>query len=159
MKNKKKEIEEYDNKAKASAAKKKKLDVESNAYSAQELISLLKTAINNDDIQALEEAISLGADINEEFYILDYDGKRNFKGMALHYAAFKGKPNVTRYLLEIGIVKGPHPNQADKLGITPLLIAATMCHVEVVKLLLDKGVTPNQASEKTGNTPLLLAAQ
>ncbi len=49
-------------------------------------------------------------------------------------------------------------NLPDDTGLTPLHLAASYCHADVVTLLLDKGAKINVTSQD-GATPLHLAAQ
>jgi ankyrin repeat protein len=43
--------------------------------------------------------------------------------------------------------------------ITPLIMVASVGHLELTKWLLDKGADPNAASPLNGSTPIMLAAK
>lgn len=64
-----------------------------------------------------------------------------------------GFEEATRYLLRLQI----NPNQVDKGGLTPLMIAVAGGHVRVADLLITAGAKI-QACDSAGNTPLHYAA-
>ena len=75
---------------------------------------------------------------------------------ALHFAAFFGKPEVARILLEAG---APVDAVAEnEMRVQPLHSAAASRHLEVCRLLLAAGADVN-ARQAGGFTPLHAAAQ
>jgi len=56
-------------------------------------------------------------------------------------------------LVRLFLEKGANPNQADNLGNTPLMGAASKCDAELIQLLLDAGADP-QIKSKAGLTAI-----
>lgn len=71
---------------------------------------------------------------------------------ALHYAVERRDELWTRFLLD----KGANPNAADRNGVTPLSIAASLGFAEGVTLLLAKGARID-VTNGAGETPLVSA--
>ena len=70
-------------------------------------------------------------------------------------AAYRGKVNIVRKLLEIKIVKD-NINAQDKDGNTALIFAAKRGHGDIVDLLFTNGADPNLGNFKH-RTPLMIA--
>jgi ankyrin repeat protein len=68
-------------------------------------------------------------------------------------AATQGKADMAMQLLKAGA----DPNTVDKNGISPLMAACRWGHIEVVRLLLGNGATPDQPRSPKGRTPLMVA--
>jgi ankyrin repeat protein len=75
---------------------------------------------------------------------------------ALHFAAFFGKVEVARILLEAGAAVDTYAD--NEIRVQPLHSAAANRHLEVCRLLLAAGADVN-ARQGGGFTPLLAAAQ
>ena len=75
---------------------------------------------------------------------------------ALHFAAFFGKPEAARILLEAGA--RVHEYAESEIRVQPLHSAAAGRHLEVCRLLLAAGADVN-ARQGGGYTPLHAAAQ
>ena len=75
---------------------------------------------------------------------------------ALHFAAYFGKAEVARILLEAGA--GVNAAADNETAVQPLHSAAAGRHLEVCRLLLAAGADVN-ARQATGFTPLHAAAQ
>jgi uncharacterized protein len=74
----------------------------------------------------------------------------------LGLAAFFGKIEAVKYILKAGAeVNSPSKNS---LGVTPLQSAVAGSHLEITRLLLEAGASPN-VRERGGYTPLHAAAQ
>ena len=71
---------------------------------------------------------------------------------ALHIVIERRDPVWIRFLTG----SGADPNIADKRGVTPLQIAASMGYAEGAELLLAAGANPNP-TDRTGETPLIAA--
>lgn len=71
---------------------------------------------------------------------------------ALHLVTQRRDPVWLRFLTQ----RGADPNIADKRGITPLQLAASMGYAEGAELLLNAGANPNP-TDRTGETPLIAA--
>lgn len=72
----------------------------------------------------------------------------------LHLAAKLGKPTHVRRLIE----NGAHVELCNDTGDTALALACSHGHVSTVSLLLSEGANVKFVSEKTGHTPLHIAA-
>ena len=74
----------------------------------------------------------------------------------LGLAAYFGKVEAVKYLIKAGAeVNSPSKNS---LGVTPLQSAVAGGHLEITRLLLEAGASPN-VRERSGDTPLHAAAQ
>ena len=74
----------------------------------------------------------------------------------LGLAAFFGKNEAVKYLIKAGAeVNSPSKNT---LGVTPLQSAVAGGHLEITRLLLEAGASPN-VRDRSGYTPLHAAAQ
>jgi ankyrin repeat protein len=74
----------------------------------------------------------------------------------LGLAAFFGKNEAVKYLIKAGAeVNSPSKNS---LGVTPLQSAVAGGHLEITRLLLEAGASPN-VRDRSGYTPLHAAAQ
>ncbi|MGN0821159.1 MAG: ankyrin repeat domain-containing protein [Akkermansia sp.] len=69
-------------------------------------------------------------------------------------SAKEGKDKIAEILID---ERGANPETKDKMGNTPLILAAYEGHEAVVRLLLEKGANI-EAKNKLHNTPLILAA-
>ena len=125
--------------------------------------------MDKDLIQAVHEHVdeldifeaSTFGDLDRLTELLAYDPasvvERSGDGFtALHFAAFFGGPEVTSFLVTRG-------SQVDAHGTgwmtgTPLHSAASSDHVDVARVLLDAGASPD-ARQSGGWTPLHAAAQ
>lgn len=73
----------------------------------------------------------------------------------LGLAAYFGKSEALKYLIKAGAeVNSPSKNS---LGVTPLQSAVAGGHLEIIRLLLEAGASPN-VRERGGSTPLHTAA-
>ena len=102
-------------------------------------ISIHKAALVG-DIEAIQEHIKLGSDLNE---------KDPFGSTPLIIAATFGKTEVALAL----IAAGADLNIKNNDGSTALITAAFLCRTEIVKALLAKGADKN-ATNKAGSTAL-----
>ncbi len=84
-------------------------------------------AIERNNIREVKELINHGVSI---------DARNNKRQTPLHSAAFNGKLEVVKYLME---EKHVGFNVKDKDGRTPLHLAATNGQLEIVKYLVEKG--------------------
>lgn len=71
---------------------------------------------------------------------------------ALHIVVRRRDETWTKYLLE----NGANPNKADKRGVTPLAIAASLGFVEGVEQLIKRGAAID-VPDDSGETPLISA--
>lgn len=69
----------------------------------------------------------------------------------LHQAAYKGKLNLVKKLLQ----EGADPNAIDHYNWTPLHDAAINGHVKITRFLLNAGANPNAQDSEERYTPLL----
>ncbi|KAG0726574.1 Ankyrin repeat and SAM domain-containing protein 6 [Chionoecetes opilio] len=84
--------------------------------------------------------------------------KHNRLGMtALMLASVSGHMGTIRALIDAGAAYDPEPS-ITTCQVTPLMIAAQHGNDAVVRLYLDKGVSANKATPKTGMTPLMFSA-
>ncbi len=104
----------------------------------------LVVSIREGDMEAVQQALSDGADVNSKDMMGDNP---------LHAAAMNGQKEIAELL----IAEGAEVNAKGKPGRTPLHWAAYDNHKETVVLLIGKGADVN-AREKNGETPLHHAA-
>lgn len=84
--------------------------------------------------------------------------KHNRLGMtALMLASVSGHMGTIRALIDAGADYDPEPS-ITTCQVTPLMIAAQHGNDALVRLYLDKGVSANKATPKTGITPLMFSA-
>jgi uncharacterized protein len=105
---------------------------------------LLKSA-EMGNLSEVEKALNSGANLEAR--------ESRFGNTALHLAAFEGKIEVVRYLLD----KGIDPNIQANDGITALIATCRKGHLDIAKLLVSRGADLNLADE-AGITPLMAAA-
>lgn len=66
----------------------------------------------------------------------------------------QGDPEIVTLFLSAGM----SPQVTNKIGATPLLVAARFGRLQVAELLLQKGADPNAKDQQLGGTPLIAAA-
>ncbi len=66
----------------------------------------------------------------------------------------EGNPETVALFLSAGM----SPQITNKIGATPLLVAARFGRLKVAELLLQKGADPNAKDQQLGGTPLIAAA-
>jgi uncharacterized protein len=109
-----------------------KAGVKADETDASGATPLLKAAsLNKTSVAAV--LIEAKANINA------HDGQEGFT--ALHWAAFKGYPEMTKLLVE----KGADVNAKSRMGLTPIMQATMWGHDRIVSYLLSKGARPNEA--------------
>jgi len=80
----------------------------------------------------------------------EIDRKMDFDGtICLHHAASNDQPDMCQFLIEAGC----EVNQRDKLGRTPLMDAAEIGSIEVIKVLYDNAADVN-AEDREHHTAL-----
>lgn len=105
----------------------------------------LADAAMHGDVAAVESLLQRGANVNDA----QGDGMT-----ALHWAAMKDDVKLARRLIRAGAIV----NAATRLdAYTPLLIAATNGHAELIDVLLQAGADPKSATAN-GTTGLMFAA-
>jgi uncharacterized protein len=102
-------------------------------------------AAAGNDAARVDELVGTGSSPNET----DDDG---YAG--LHYAAMNGNLPIIAVLIKAGA----RIDQRDRLGNTPLCLAADREQNEAAKLLVSAGADVN-AQNRDGTTPLMIAAQ
>jgi beta-lactamase regulating signal transducer with metallopeptidase domain len=95
------------------------------------------------DLSEIDELLRAGANVNCTVEIGEF-------GSPLTAAAYKGRPDAVRLLLD----RGADPNLVGNS--TPLINAAAAGHVEIVSLLLDRGANIDQITP--GNQNALIRA-
>jgi ankyrin repeat protein len=115
------------------------------------VVSPLADAVLDGNIAAVRTMAEYGADLTV---------RNESNRTLLHHAAFRGHPELVRYLIERGI----DVNSVADDGTTPLMDAARMpgsgggdTRLEVVRLLVGNGAYVN-ARDDRGRTPLHRAA-
>lgn len=98
-------------------------------------------AAHSGDLNQVKKLIEAGANPNS----VDANGM----GTLLNF-----HPHVTKYLLE----QGANPDLQRNENISPVLAGVSGFNTECVKLMLDAGANPNQASHHNGETALHHAA-
>lgn len=81
--------------------------------------------------------------------------KDNEGHTALHFAAYKGDRSATKLLVRAGAAVDAR--EVNRFEPTPLHMAASQGHVEVMRVLIEAGTNPNSRTSK-GMTPLCFAA-
>ena len=131
----------------------------------------LALAVLNDKLNVVEFLASKGASIKTKNKVgispIDFaawkgnlnmvkllEEKRSDLSNVLHWAAYGGKLDVVKYLIE---TKGINLNTRDNNGKTPLHDAAKQGHFSIVRYLTDKGANLN-LKENNGNTLMHFAA-
>jgi len=114
---------------------------------------LFYAAENENTIEILKLLIECGADINV---------KNNTGQTPIFASLFNGNYNTTRFLIKIGAEVNVKTSLKDKImpGFTPLILllySRNGNQIDIVKMLIDKGVNVN-AQDGFGNTALHLAA-
>jgi ankyrin repeat protein len=100
-------------------------------------------AIAQDDLNAVVEAVAMGALIN---------ANDRFGHSPLHYAAYRGNVYIVDYLLS----NGGDPNARGNHLSTPLHSAAWGKHLDVVQLLLEDGAEVDAQTDE-GESPIMTA--
>lgn len=104
---------------------------------------IFKAVINNDDnvrkIVAANPAL--------------VNAKNAYGWTPLHWAAFKGRLDMVKYLVN----QGAKVNDESTPGMTPLFLAATNGHDDIVKFLIHHGGNPNVVMGEFKWTPLMRA--
>ena len=104
------------------------------------------TAAKEGNIEAVEQHIAAGADVNPK----DHHGRT-----PLLFAAFGGHKEI----VELLIANGADVNEKlTEMDATPLHFATTGGHKEIIELLIAKGADVNAKSDNAG-TPLHFAAE
>ena len=105
-------------------------DINIDAYRTDGTTALL-CAVENNLPGLVEQLVRRGADVNQLF---DNDAS------PLILALDNGSVEVAKRLLGAPAIR---VNQATILGITPLILASSINHKEIIKLLLSRGADPN----------------
>ena len=106
----------------------------------------LISAAQNGLLKTSKSLLRRGAEVN------DHDVLRK---TALHYGCENDIENVE--LIQALLDAGADKDKADTLGNTPLSIACHKGHVNVVKLLLERGAVASSKGKDKNHTPLLEA--
>jgi ankyrin repeat protein len=86
---------------------------------------------------------------------IDINSKNHYKKTALHYAAANGHVKTVKFLLK----NGAEVNSTDELGFTPLRLAISNNHQNIIEALLDEKSTDPNISDIFGLTALHVAAE
>ncbi|TGL45217.1 ankyrin repeat domain-containing protein [Leptospira perdikensis] len=90
------------------------------------------------DLSQMRDPKTIKDKVNKGF---DVNAKRSADGYTLlHYAAELGNPDLTKFLLS----KGAKANETMIRGNTPLSTAIGFDKTEIIKILLEAGVDPNE---------------
>jgi ankyrin repeat protein len=115
-------------------------------FSSKHLQSALPLAVRNDWNEVVDALLEMKASPSS----IDEEGRS-----AISYCADLGYASYAKDL----IARGAFVDQLDKIGRTPLLIAAEKGHHEVVELLLDTGHVNIEAKGSDHKTPLATAVE
>ncbi|WP_168463972.1 ankyrin repeat domain-containing protein [Wolbachia endosymbiont of Ctenocephalides felis wCfeT] len=108
--------------------------------------TLLHAAAYQGDLDIAEYLIEKGADVNSDV--------ERF-GKPLHAAIVEGNLNMVELLLN----SGANINVGGRYHSAPLLYAIEVDQLEVASFLINKGADVNVTEERSGKTPLHLAAE
>ena len=114
----------------------------STAASAQSLFD----AIASGDTQAVEQALGSGANV---------DSRAADQATPLIAATLANQPSIVELLLS----KGADVMARNSGGFTPLHAAAYAGSLPIAKLLLEKGAVLDDAENKAGVTPMMVAGE
>lgn len=104
----------------------------------------LLRAVENDDVEALGQVITLAREYGQF--------SDNFLRVGLMRSTERGRVVATEYLLDLGAKTDVATNR-----LSPLLRAVERDHYHIVRLLLDHGASPD-STDKEGRTALMTAA-
>ncbi len=102
---------------------------------------------NNPNLNLVNDLIALGAN-------LDWQNEENFNRTPLHWAAWGGRVEIVRMLIDAGA----NVNVQDEWGNTPLHEATSLGRVEIAQMLIDARANVN-VQDNDGGTPLHRAAE
>lgn len=108
----------------------------------------LISAAQNGLLKSSKSLLRRGAEVNDQDI---------FRKTALHHACGNKAENVE--LVQALLDAGADKDKADGTGNTPLSIACAKGHVNVVKLLLDRGALADNSGKDKDQTPLLEACR
>lgn len=108
----------------------------------------LMLAVRNDLLKTSKSLLRRGAEVSDQ----DVS-----KRTALHHGCENKRENVE--LIQALLDAGAEKDKADATGNTPLSIACRNGHVNVVKLLLERGAVVNKSGKGKDHTPLLEACK
>jgi len=103
-------------------------------------------AAKSGDLDQIQRLVVEGVDVNE---------KAVRDETPLIIAALAGNGEIVNYLLQ----RGADINARNASGLTALHAAAYAGHTEIVSLLIARGAAIDDASNRFGTTPLLLATE
>lgn len=86
--------------------------------------------------------------MNAQNHLTDINGDT-----ALHWAAYKGHPDLMRLLMYSGV----DLQKTDNFGSTPLHLACLSGNMTCVRILCEKNNLDLEPKDKNGKTPLMLA--
>jgi ankyrin repeat protein len=105
-------------------------------------------AVRNDLLKTSKSLLRRGAAVNDQDML---------RKTALHYGCENKNENVE--LVQALLDACADKDKTDGIGNTPLSIACRKGHVNVVKLLLERGAVVNQSGKGKDQTPLLEACK
>lgn len=119
--------------------------------SQAQLQKRLMKAVENRDLRKMQQAVEMGADIQQGR--MDSDWPHN---TPVYSAAYRGFAEGVRWLLEQGA--DPHIKRDDD-GHTPMMEAASDGNYEIVDMLINAGADVKAARTDDGSTALHFAAR
>lgn len=111
-------------------------------------VTPLILAAENGLLKTSKSLLRRGAEVNAQDV---------FRKTALHHACENENENVE--LIQALLDAGADKNKPDTVGNTPLSLACKNGHVNVVKLLLERGAVINKPGKANDHTPLLEACK
>ena len=109
---------------------------------------MLLNAVNNNDLEAIDNALDQGADIN-------YRDPQYFNATMLHLAVTRNMVKVVKRLLERGAEFNIFHEASRSY---PIHNAAVLGHIEILENLIDSGCDIN-SKDHDGETPILYALE